>query len=286
MGFRFQRRINLGGGWGLNTSGSGGSLSYRSRHGSIGTKGFSLRTGIPGLSYRQAWGKNAGGAAAVVMTVVLVLAVAAIAVKVLVYALPVIWNCLKWVVLTIYDLFTYGRQQMNTRHSQGTPLRHPIARDVFVGAVLCGAIGLLGLYLSDDKTSHVAPAITTASEVPRDLKEATRGAVENASRPRPVNESRPQLYDDLARVRASDTGAAARIEGLCGNSTTKQTSGRDETVARCRRNEMAAWMRLHLYNEFPSLSPTILQKCTSPPWAASYVTEEECERSASLSVSQ
>jgi hypothetical protein len=220
------------------------------------------------------------------MVVVLALAVAVVAIKVLVYALPIIWNCLKWVVLTIYDLCRYGFQQMNSRQSQGTPLRHPIARDVFIGAVFCGAISLLVLYLNTDETSHAAPAITTASEVPKDLKEATRETIKNTSSPRPVNESRPQLYDDLARVRASDTGAAARIEGLCGNSTTKQTSGRDETVARCRRNEMAAWMRLHLYNEFPSLSPAILQKCMSPPWTASYVTEEECERSASLSVSQ
>src|SRR5688572_4296568 len=41
--------------WGVNASGSGGSVSYRSRHGSIGTKGFSPRTGIPGLSFRQGW---------------------------------------------------------------------------------------------------------------------------------------------------------------------------------------------------------------------------------------
>ena len=104
MGFRFQRRINLGGGWGLNTSGSGGSLSRRTRHGSIGTKGFSLRTGIPGLSFRQSWGKNSGAAAAIA---ILVMAVVAAAVQLLVLVIPLIWQCLTWLALTIYDFGVY-----------------------------------------------------------------------------------------------------------------------------------------------------------------------------------
>lgn len=60
MGIRYQRRV--GGhkkGVGFNLSGSGISSSYRSKLGSIGTKGFSLRTGIPGLYYRGGW-KSAG----------------------------------------------------------------------------------------------------------------------------------------------------------------------------------------------------------------------------------
>lgn len=107
MGFRFQRRINLGGGWGLNTSGTSASMSYRSRHGSIGTSGFSLRTGIPGLSYRQGWGKGAGAIA----LVMLVVAVLAVAVRVLIYLLPLLWQCLAWIVLTVFDLASYGKQR-------------------------------------------------------------------------------------------------------------------------------------------------------------------------------
>lgn len=53
MGFRFYRRINLGSGLGLNLSKSGIGTSIRSKHGSIGSSGFSIRTGIPGSSYRQ-----------------------------------------------------------------------------------------------------------------------------------------------------------------------------------------------------------------------------------------
>lgn len=61
MGFRYQKRINLGKGVGLNVSQSGISSSYRTKHGSIGTRGFSIKTGIPGLSYRANWAKGKNG---------------------------------------------------------------------------------------------------------------------------------------------------------------------------------------------------------------------------------
>ena len=70
MGFRYSRRVKLAGGLGLNLSKSGISTSYRTRYGSIGPKGFSVRTGIPGLSYRGGKGK-AGEAAIVFLLVVL-----------------------------------------------------------------------------------------------------------------------------------------------------------------------------------------------------------------------
>jgi hypothetical protein len=58
MAFRFQKRINLGGGAGVNLSKSGAGFSYRTKFGSFGTRGYSIRTGIPGLSYRGGSGKN------------------------------------------------------------------------------------------------------------------------------------------------------------------------------------------------------------------------------------
>ena len=70
MSFRYQKRINLGKGAGLNVGKSGVSGSYRTRHGSIGTRGFSIRTGIPGLSYRGRWGKGAGAIALIYVLVV------------------------------------------------------------------------------------------------------------------------------------------------------------------------------------------------------------------------
>src|SRR5690349_17512770 len=112
MGFRFQRRVNLSGGWGLNLGKSGGSLSYRGRDGSIGTRGFSLRTGIPGLSFRQNWGKDAG--AVFLLIGVLLLAAAALAalVQVLLYVIPIVWRCLVWLALTLYDFGVFLVQKV------------------------------------------------------------------------------------------------------------------------------------------------------------------------------
>jgi hypothetical protein len=58
MSLRYHKRINLGKGVGVNLSQSGISTSVRTNFGSIGSKGFSLKTGIPGLSYRGRFGKN------------------------------------------------------------------------------------------------------------------------------------------------------------------------------------------------------------------------------------
>ena len=53
MGFRFQKRINLGKGLGLNISKSGISPSLRTKRGTISTKGFSIRTGVSGVTYSK-----------------------------------------------------------------------------------------------------------------------------------------------------------------------------------------------------------------------------------------
>jgi len=53
MAFRFNKWVSLGKGLGLNISKSGITPSYRSRRGSVSSKGYSVRTGIPGLTYRK-----------------------------------------------------------------------------------------------------------------------------------------------------------------------------------------------------------------------------------------
>ena len=85
MGFRFQRRINLGGGAGLNLSKSGVSTSVRSRFGSVGTRGFSIRTGIPGLTYRN-YGRKGSDAGLIVLLVLGAAAVLAVILQVLLLA--------------------------------------------------------------------------------------------------------------------------------------------------------------------------------------------------------
>ncbi|MDA6072302.1 DUF4236 domain-containing protein [Flavobacterium sp. AC] len=53
MGFRFQKRIKIGGGFGLNISKSGISPSLRTKIGSFSKNGYSVKTGISGLRYQN-----------------------------------------------------------------------------------------------------------------------------------------------------------------------------------------------------------------------------------------
>ncbi|MEQ8474794.1 DUF4236 domain-containing protein [Fulvivirga sp.] len=69
MSIRYQKRVNLGKGAGINLSKSGASYSQRTKWGSIGSRGFSIRTGIPGLSLRQNWGKGGGAGLAVMLAI-------------------------------------------------------------------------------------------------------------------------------------------------------------------------------------------------------------------------
>lgn len=55
------KRINLGKVIGINVSKSGLSPSVRSKRGTISKKGYSNRTGIPGVTYRKSFSsKNSG----------------------------------------------------------------------------------------------------------------------------------------------------------------------------------------------------------------------------------
>jgi len=53
MGFRFQKRIKLGGGLGFNISKSGISPSLRTKMGTFSKSGYSTKTGISGLRYQN-----------------------------------------------------------------------------------------------------------------------------------------------------------------------------------------------------------------------------------------
>jgi hypothetical protein len=53
MGFRFSRRV--GDTVGLNFSRSGVSASVRTHIGAVSTEGFTLHTGVRGLTYRGSW---------------------------------------------------------------------------------------------------------------------------------------------------------------------------------------------------------------------------------------
>jgi hypothetical protein len=72
MGLIIRKRINLGKGFGFNLSKSGISSSFRTKFGSIGSKGFSIRTGIPGVYYRET---KKGGCLSIFMLFLLILIV-------------------------------------------------------------------------------------------------------------------------------------------------------------------------------------------------------------------
>jgi len=79
MAFRFHKRIKLGKGFGIHISKSGVTPSYRGKRGSLSSKGYSVRTGIPGLTYRKTFSKtkNRGGCL-VVFFIVFVIACTAV----------------------------------------------------------------------------------------------------------------------------------------------------------------------------------------------------------------
>jgi hypothetical protein len=85
------------------------------------------------------------------------------------------------------------------------------------------------------------------------------------------------VADDLTPVRTKDPQAADRIASYC----SKLTSGAANPVtiaARCRQDEIAAWTRLTVQNEFPTLDETTRRKCSEPPFPDSFVARESCAK--------
>tara|TARA_R110000868_G_scaffold200673_1_gene448208 strand:+ start:463 stop:1074 length:612 start_codon:yes stop_codon:yes gene_type:complete len=112
MGLRYQKRVNLGSGYGLNLSKSGISTSYRSKYGSVGPRGFSIRTGIPGLTFRSSFGKSKKKDGAIVTLMILLFIGAAIITAV------VAWNValfLKWSTEEIYKLIVRERRKFKIK---------------------------------------------------------------------------------------------------------------------------------------------------------------------------
>ena len=68
MSFRIQKYIKIGKGLGINISKSGITPSYRTKKGSLSSKGYSIRTGIAGLSYRKTFKKSKNRGCIMVIT--------------------------------------------------------------------------------------------------------------------------------------------------------------------------------------------------------------------------
>lgn len=121
MGFRFHRRLALTRGLGVNLSKSGVSFSLRSKAGTIGARGFSIRSGIPGFYYRKNWGKSSGAGAIIGLIFILfslILGVVSIAIPIFRLALWLFiflpFNLIYWLILTAYDFVSYLSKKHET----------------------------------------------------------------------------------------------------------------------------------------------------------------------------
>ena len=113
MVIRFSKRINLGNGAGLNVSKSGVSSSVRGKYGSIGSKGFTLKTGIPGLSYRGSWGSRSMKGDAALIGLVVYLVIAALGL-----GLVIAWNLIRffgWLCLETYHFILRQIEKRNNK---------------------------------------------------------------------------------------------------------------------------------------------------------------------------
>ena len=118
----------------MNLSGSGLSLTQRTKWGSWGTRGFSIRTGIPGLYYRKRYRKKEGDStgivillAALVFPLVWALIQASLLVVFIIlrivlfcfaYLLTGLWEVTKWCALTSWDFSMYCFEQRRLRRQR------------------------------------------------------------------------------------------------------------------------------------------------------------------------
>lgn len=126
MSLRYQKRVNLGKGVGLNLSRSGISSSYRGRWGSIGSTGFSIRTGIPGLSFRK-YSSRKKGDGLVLFVMLLFIALAWL-------LAVVVWNLVRFLVHLMATAWRrYRAWQLDREinlHAQQDDIIHVFAGDL------------------------------------------------------------------------------------------------------------------------------------------------------------
>jgi hypothetical protein len=116
------------------------------------------------------------------------------------------------------------------------------------------------------------PVPTAATPVP-----LTGGASAAAVTPAVAPSAAASLPPDLTAVDAKDPAAATRINSYC-SKVTASAANKDTVALGCRREEIAAWNRFAVQNEFPSLDDATRQKCNNPPFPDSYVAKEACAK--------
>ncbi len=107
MGLRFSHRVRLGRSTGVNISGSGLSASIRGKYGSFGTRGYSIRTRIPGLSFRQSWGVGKSKGLEALMLILFVGAAFYIVYNLIVLAAVIVYNVLLFIFAILKGLYRF-----------------------------------------------------------------------------------------------------------------------------------------------------------------------------------
>jgi hypothetical protein len=130
--------------------------------------------------------------------------------------------------------------------------------------------------------SSAGMAIQAASNIP-DVSPATpivagtTSPVSSAAPAAAADAATPSTPSELISVKAKDPGAADHIASYCDNATAT-AANHDAVAAGCRRDEVAAWNRMVVQNEFPSLDDASRQKCSQAPFPDSYVAKEVCAK--------
>jgi tRNA_anti-like len=120
-------------------------------------------------------------------------------------------------------------------------------------------------------TAPVPGTGSTASAAPTASSAPTATAAPTAPTPSTA------VTDDLVPVRTKDPDAADRIVSYCSKITSAATNP-TMVAARCRQDELNAWTRLVVQNEFPTLDEASRRKCNEPPFPDSFVARESCAK--------
>jgi hypothetical protein len=150
----------------------------------------------------------------------------------------------------------------------GPPAAPPTAEHITTGNIRLASASNSDIGVG---VPHIPAEESTVAHAPQSQTQAS-GSLQ-VDTPSTIPAGTAATADDLARVRATDPGAANHIASYCA-----QATNRDISVADCRRSEADAWSRLAVQNEFPKLDEATWKKCSEPPFPNTYVAMESCAR--------
>jgi hypothetical protein len=167
------------------------------------------------------------------------------------------------------------------------------SRGTLIGAAVPAATAAIATLSQPTPASAVAPSDSDAPAPKLEINPPSAGAAAPATGnagdggPQPTSAAEPSststapppaaVADDLVPVRTKDPEAADRIVSYCSKITSGATNP-TTVAARCRQDEMEAWTRLTIQNEFPTLDETSRRKCNEPPFPDSFAARETCAK--------